>query len=454
VNLLEQSYPSFCGAFSLSSIQSQADGIVGGFISQATDWKNLSAVMAGGIAYRLGRVGGMAAGTGRLASVGVGLASEVSAFEMTNRFLTGGGPSNPNLWRWNGRGGLKEGWFSSFITFGTLKGLGRLTQGQNVVLQHASQDLGMVLGHQLAYGAGIGSTPQGTLAEQLLHAEVTNLQVVAGASLGHGLTGGSLNAMEQDLAFSIDRNRRDSAFESLLGKMVPPARAVAVSPSAQDIDSEASLGAKMPPEVGEGNRLGDEFMWMNISTEQGLLIAAGILGATSLGSWLIRTLRADRKDTSQSKVEFFYIPSKEERELLKSFFQEDVPPRFRLEDWEKINQRVYDEACDIAPRPGRDGLNINIKNRKLYDLYIRIVEAKLKHLSPTSKVQQESGKNPQERKKDFPSGPRPRLNLGSGLREIPVRSEKRSRGEQETLPEIKSDSLPKKNDSSGEKGSS
>jgi hypothetical protein len=230
--------------------------------------------------------------------------------------------------------------------------------------------------------------------------------------------------------------------ESLLGKAVTPARTVALFPAVQGIDSRTSLGAKTPAGVDE-NRLGDGLMRMNISTEQGLLIAAGILGATAMGSWLVRTLLRERKDTSQSKVEFFYVPTKEERELLKPFFPEDVPPRFRLEDWEKITQRVYDESCDISPRPGK-GLDFNIKNRRLYNLYLRIVDAKLKHLSPPPKVQRKSAENPPEKKKITSSGPQTRFHLGSGSREIPVKSEQRVRENQETLLDLNSDSLPKK----------
>gem|GEM_PF-4181938 len=189
-------------------IQQQVDQMVGGFVVQAADWKSLAALAAGGMAYRLGRIGAIGVGSSqgiRMASLGLGLAAEVSAFEGTTRALNSVGAGSPrptilsqgagaetaplhenNLWRWNGHGGLKHGLLSSLITFGTLKGFGRLAQGQNLILQHGAQDLGMVLGHQLAYRSGIGNKPEGTLAEQFLHAEITNLQLAAGTSLSHG----------------------------------------------------------------------------------------------------------------------------------------------------------------------------------------------------------------------------------------------------------------------------
>src|SRR5262245_14575094 len=137
----------------LTSTQSQVDGLVGNFSQQATDWRALFAMTAGGMAYRLSRIGAMAAGAGRIASVGLGLGAEVSAFEMTHRGLLTAfspfqSPTTTNLWRWDGPDGLRQGLLSSLITFGTLKMGGRLAQGENLIVQHALQDTAMVLGHQ------------------------------------------------------------------------------------------------------------------------------------------------------------------------------------------------------------------------------------------------------------------------------------------------------------------
>jgi PAS domain S-box-containing protein len=201
---------NFVFSNSLTSLQSQVDSLVGGFTAQATDWRSLAAMMAGGVTYRLGRVGAlsvsansasllrglakpglaMAAGTGRLASVGIGLGAEVTAFEMTNRSLsslTGGMHSNTNLWRWEGHGGIRQGLLSSLVTFGTLKGAGSISQGENLVVQHLLQDLGMVMGHNVFAVLDPTLKPTGTLAEQFLHAEAVNLQMGAGMALAHGL---------------------------------------------------------------------------------------------------------------------------------------------------------------------------------------------------------------------------------------------------------------------------
>jgi NAD(P)-dependent dehydrogenase (short-subunit alcohol dehydrogenase family)/acyl dehydratase len=188
-----------------SPLQAQVDSLVGGFAQQATDWRSLAAMMAGGMTYRLGRMGAMATGTGRLASLGIGLGAEVTAFEMTNRSLsslTGDSRSSHNLWRWDGQGGIRQGLLSSLVTFGTLKGAGRLAQGENVVVQHLVQDTGMVMGHQVSASFGITDRPQGTLVEQFLHAEVTNLQMGAGMSLAHSFAPG-IQGLEQGLDLSL-----------------------------------------------------------------------------------------------------------------------------------------------------------------------------------------------------------------------------------------------------------
>jgi signal transduction histidine kinase len=189
----------------LTPVQSQVDGFVGSFTQQASDWRSLAAMMVGGVTYRFGRVGAMAAGTGRLASLGIGLGAEVTAFEMTNRSLsslTGDPHFHPNLWKWEGQGGIRQGLLSSVVTFGTLKGAGRLAQAENVVVQHLLQDMGMVLGHQVSASFGITERPHGTLAEQFLHAEVTNLQLGAGMALAHSVAPG-IQGLERGLELML-----------------------------------------------------------------------------------------------------------------------------------------------------------------------------------------------------------------------------------------------------------
>src|SRR5262245_19988211 len=171
----------------LSAPQSEVDHLVEDFIHHATDWKLLAALTAGGTAYRLGRSGASAMDVGRLISAGIGLTTEVAAFELTSRGLQW---RNPSPWRWEGAGGLKQGLLSSWVSFGILRGLGKLTRGQNLILQHGVQDFGMMLGHQLVFQTLAGPRPEGNLTEQLLRAELMNLQLSAGTALTHLLAPG------------------------------------------------------------------------------------------------------------------------------------------------------------------------------------------------------------------------------------------------------------------------
>jgi len=185
----------------LKPLQFQIDSLVGGFVSQATDWRSLAGFTAGGLASRTARIGAMGFGSGnliRIASVGLGLTAEVSTFELTNRTLISSKSEISNLWRWSGSGGIRQGLLQSFVTFGTLKGAGRLVQGENFLVQHLVQDSAMVAGHHLSGALGFAGRPRGTLAEQILNAEATTLQIGAGMALSHRFAPG-IGALEGGL---------------------------------------------------------------------------------------------------------------------------------------------------------------------------------------------------------------------------------------------------------------
>src|SRR4030095_1563513 len=209
------------------SLQTQVDGLVGSFAEQATDWRSLAAMAAGGMAYRVGRIGFMGLEGGqavRALSLGAGLSAEVSTFELTHRVLSSisvGGqhraPLRANLWSWNGQGGLRQGLLQSFVSFGALKGAGHLARTENFIAQHLFQDTAMVLGHQVTGVLGINARPTGSLAEQFLHAEATNLQMGAGMAMVHGVVPG-LSGLERGLdlaAAAVERPPNSSRLHSL-----------------------------------------------------------------------------------------------------------------------------------------------------------------------------------------------------------------------------------------------
>jgi hypothetical protein len=211
-NLLNRGAPSPASS-TLSPTQIQVDQLIGDFSRQASDWKTLSAMLAGGLAYQWARVGAMSSSVRagfeplrKTLSIGLGLGTEVTAFEMTNRSLaslTGESSLNRNLWRWEGQDGIRHGLVNSLITFGSLKGAGRLAQGENIIVQHMLQDTGMVLAHNISGHWGLTPRPTGTLSEQFFHAEATNLQLGAGMALGHALSGEKLLSIEKALALQI-----------------------------------------------------------------------------------------------------------------------------------------------------------------------------------------------------------------------------------------------------------
>ncbi len=198
--------------YNLTPFQQQSSHLLDHFVEQASDWKSLAAMTAGSLAYQAGKIGVFSAVPKLLGAVShplftktsailFGLSCEVSAFRTVNHIL------NAPLRQAQGRllspdegGGLfgKE-WLSTFTDFVTLKGLGRLGAGQNVILSHLFQDTGMVAWHQLAYSLALSTKPQGNLIDQYLHAEIINLQMSAGLSVAHQLSGGKILALEKSL---------------------------------------------------------------------------------------------------------------------------------------------------------------------------------------------------------------------------------------------------------------
>jgi hypothetical protein len=256
-SLLEQPTQTTPNSLILSPLQEKVDGMVGGFLREATRLSTLSAMVGGGLSYRLGRAGALSSGIVREAlgplSVVVGLGAEVTSFEMIHRsllHLSGEGRQNPNLFRWNGEGGLGQGLLTSLITFGSLKGAGRLAQGENMVLQHLVQDSAMVLAHQASGSLGWTPQPSGNLAEQFLQAEATNLQLGGGTSLVHGLAPG-IHGIERALDLSFPRPGPEAplfarwAFEGVSDVQVPSSNRPGLLKMEKLLDG---VGGGEPPE--------------------------------------------------------------------------------------------------------------------------------------------------------------------------------------------------------------
>ncbi|MFO1520225.1 MAG: hypothetical protein U1F57_11295 [bacterium] len=187
---------------SLTPSQAQVDGLVSRFAEEACDWRTLAAMATGSLFYRVGRVGTLALASQasqaapllQAASYGIGLASEVTAFQGVNDLLSREAHSPRETYF--------DRWRTSFVQFGLLKLAGGIVPNENILLQHALQDTAMVGGHQLTSRLGWTSAPEGSLAEQFLHAEATNLQLAVGMGLLHSAAPG-IHALERSLDLSI-----------------------------------------------------------------------------------------------------------------------------------------------------------------------------------------------------------------------------------------------------------
>jgi phosphatidylserine synthase len=209
--LARHSQISFVEFSPLSSTQTQVDGLVTRFNDEASNPITLASLVVGSGMYRFARIGTMASLEGRLAapivrslSFGTGLFAEAASFQLTDRGLrVGFEGADARILQFGGSNGLGMGTLQSMITFGSLRGAGHLAEGQTLVFQHALQATTIVGGHHLSAAIGLTSRPEGTLGEQLLSAEVTNLQLMAGMGLVHSLSGGRLSAYEQALDLNL-----------------------------------------------------------------------------------------------------------------------------------------------------------------------------------------------------------------------------------------------------------
>jgi len=180
----------------LNASQREADGLLRSFQEQASDWRSLAAMSCGAFAYRLGKMGVLsptyassAPWAARLLAPSAGLAAEVTSFRLASSLL---GQAS------------QETWLTTYLNFGVLKGFGKLAQGQALPLAHFYQSAGMVAGQQLAHGLGLATRPEGSLAQQFLHAEMTNLAMGAGMSLAQRLGAGGLAKSERALDLALD----------------------------------------------------------------------------------------------------------------------------------------------------------------------------------------------------------------------------------------------------------
>lgn len=278
-----------------------------------------------------------------LASRAVGLAAEVTTFEGMNGLLS---PS-PQAGEGRGEGRFWNRWRTSFVQFGLLKMGGAAAMGRNVFVQHLFQDVSMVAGHQLTARLGFTPAPEGTLVQQFLHAEATNLQLGAGMALAHRLMPG-VHALESSLELSLQSRSGEvgegPGVENSLGEAL------------QTADGTLSeLSSASPREPGDSIRdLAQRPVFMT-------------------GTPSDRSKSEGRMETTSSGSD----PSPERRQVLRPLIEEHLANfaqgirnsthRFaKLQALDAQVRRILDRIYESSPESGDVSLRLNRAADQLY----------------------------------------------------------------------------------------
>ncbi len=189
----------------LTASQLQTSAIEGSFSREACNWRSLTGMIAGGFAFRMGRLAALesfsnlglmrhafVAPAFRALAFTSALAGEVTVFRGVNQILTPeiNSPEQSFL--------NPQSWMSTFVDFFALKTMGHFGAG-NILLSHVAQDVAVVAGHQLGASLGFTTRPEGTLAQQFFHAEAMNWQMSAGMKLAGFLSADRLHILERNL---------------------------------------------------------------------------------------------------------------------------------------------------------------------------------------------------------------------------------------------------------------
>jgi hypothetical protein len=394
-NILESEGLVASDRLNWSSSQKQIDQFIENFLYQATDWKSFAAMTAASFAYRLGKISLLSAQTLQdlplvgPTSVGIGLVSEATAYEFSQRSLSTFFPTehsaeNPNVWRFSGGGGWKEGWVSSLASFGTLKGLGKIAEEGNLLYQHALQDLGIVATHQWMGQMGITEVSTGSFAEQMLEAEIMNLHMGAGIALGHSLSEGKFLASEKalDLKLRFFDSGRIISFPS------EPFHILRTLCNSSKSNSEATTPESHPDQIqtsfmgiGLAGLLRGTFpgegLFENLEVWQRWgLLGLGIATATGVGLWAYGKFwkkPPPRWHESPPYSQLRLPLSEEEREVLRPFFKnQSVPKILTGKEWQLIEDRLFGGSLILV------GKKVEVRNRKFWDLWGRVDQHLLK----------------------------------------------------------------------------
>lgn len=207
-------HSSFTSLYSNTSLE--LDSLCETFSREAGNWQNLCGMVIGAAAFRLTRFAALKCLPSSLGifqnfhpvrqglSWAIGLSSEVTLCRAsTSSFFRW---SNPTF---SGSEGVfdRQAWLLNFIDFALLKGSARLSRNFTPLLAHALQDTAIVSGRHLGHALGFCLSPVGSLGEQLVHAEITSLQLEVGMKCFSFLMP-SMRLFERNLDFQMASQER------------------------------------------------------------------------------------------------------------------------------------------------------------------------------------------------------------------------------------------------------
>ncbi|MFO1520203.1 MAG: phosphatidylserine decarboxylase [bacterium] len=299
-------------SFTYSSTQAAVDGLVSTFLEETTKASTLASVVTGNFMFQAARAGSLALLGSRVAaplaqtvSLGTALFSEAAAFETTQRALRVGlEGADASILRLTGERGILQGTLHTMVNFGSLRGVGYLAREQGAFVQHLAQINGMVGANQLMGALNFQEAPRGSLAEQYLHAAVTDLQMTFGMGLVHAASP-SLTSVNRALELNLrlqeatlaERSFSASPARSILPRAEETAEASGATPARLHSFSLLGLSQMHPSwahlgSLGAGGILGMILGTMRPRT------AAVTLGATTLLTGLGHTLLSGHVDLS------------------------------------------------------------------------------------------------------------------------------------------------------------
>jgi PBS lyase HEAT-like repeat-containing protein len=214
-SLLDRSHSSQVNP-QFTESQSLVDRTVSQSVEEIAKPETMLALLGAGGVSRLTRIGVMSAvplQEGKVflpllakgGSYALSLANESAAFAGIERGFghLEGRPSTESF---------EKAWARSAVSLGSLKFFGKVTEGQNIVLQHLSSNLGLVGAQNLGHAFQITDGPRGTLVEQMLQAEAMNWKMKGSMALLHGLSP-NLFATERSLDLYLKNQETEQFFQ-------------------------------------------------------------------------------------------------------------------------------------------------------------------------------------------------------------------------------------------------